>query len=793
MKHWWLWILIVILLAGMTTGLLWFIFPSLTMYWWYQDLGVSPMLWRRFAWDALWILGAFWFPWLGLWFWFGLIRQRWGGGFVLLALFLGILSSILVWWQRENTLSILVSPSGIQDSLLHLDTMWYVAWLPFWRKVALYLTVFVGILLTVDIFVSTTSTQKRDWQRLILVFLLLSGGITIAMLFSFELFVWQPNKRLGIGFSDFYGTLVAWWCVVGVGTGLVILWTLMIFLGKLQPSHFFIQLGVASLLAALVLWLWPVFLTQFYEKPNELRAQKRFIEARRKATREGFGLQYEAFHFQPTLETLSYTRLWDIQPYLQNIRQLQTIRNYFDFFDVDIDFYTISNELLQVLIACREITLTNLLPEVRNWENTHLRYTHGLGVVVSPAHEISPEGQPVFWVKNLNMETEHPEFSLKRPQIYFGESEHSYIIVRTEVKEFEYTDITNRVEKQYEGTNGVRLSTFRKLAFSRAFGEKNILLSRYLSKESGVLWKRQLSQRLQALVPQLCYDPDPYPVILDGEIFWIIDAYTTTDRYPLSDRYDSRWGRINGIRHSVKVVVSAYTGDVKYYVVDPADPLLAPLRFFARELFTEDIPDNLKAHFHYPYTLLALQAEVFCRYHMDSDESFYNGDDVWSIPLVRQWGTNLPYEPLYMLLKTTNTSLGGVFIPFTPLGRQNLSGWLFGTYENGLKLYQYVASRIESIPGPLQVDAQIYQNEELAKLFTLWGQRNSQVSLGMTRYLPLTGGVIALVPLYISSEYNPIPQVALIIAVYNNKVHYAKTSDELIRILAKDMVSSTRE
>ncbi len=793
MRRWWLWVLIILLLAGFTAGFLWFVFPYVTVYWWYKDLGVSPMLWRRFAWDALWTMGAFWFPWISLWFWFGVIRKRWGRGLVLLSLVLGILSSIVVWWQRDTTLALFIPPAGVRDGLLHLDVMWYVAWAPFWRNVVLYLTGFVGLLLAVDIFIFPRSLQKRDWQGLILVFLLLCGGIVLAMLFSFELFVWQPNKRLGIGFSDFYGTLVAWWCVVGVGTGLVILWTLMIFLKKLQPLKFFLQLGVATLLAALVLWFWPLALAQFYEKPNELRAQRRFIEARRVATRQGFGLQYEAFGFEPTLESLKHVRLWDTQPYLQNIRQLQTIRNYFDFFDVDVDFYTISNELQQVLIACREITLTNLLPEVRSWENIHLRYTHGLGVVVSPAHLTSPEGQPLFWVKNLTMDTEYPEFSLDKPQIYFGEAELPYIIVRTEVKEFEYTDTTNRVEKQYKGTNGVRLSSFRKLAFSRTFGEKNILLSRYISHESGVLWKREIFQRLHALVPQLRYDPDPYPVVLNGEIFWIIDAYTTTDRYPLSDRYDTRWGRVNAIRHSVKVVISAYTGDVTYYVIDPTDPLLSPLRFFARELFSETVPEDIRAHFRYPYTLLGVQAEVFARYHMDSDESFYNGDDVWSIPLVRQWGTNLPYEPLYVLLKTTNTSLGGVFIPFTPLGRQNLSGWLFGTYENGLKLYQYVASRTESIPGPLQVDAQIYQNEELAKLFTLWGQRNSQVSLGMTRYLPLAGGVIALVPLYISSEYNPIPQIALIIAVYYNKVYYAKTSDELIQSLAKDIATLVRE
>ncbi|NPV39252.1 MAG: COG1615 family transporter [Brevinematales bacterium] len=784
MRRVWLWALGILLLVGLSGVGVWMGLPFLVDYWWYRDIGASSLLWRKFAWYGLWMVAAFWVPWVGMWLWFGVIRRRWDGRMVFLSLLLGLVSVVVVWWFRERTLALLVPPSQVKESLLHLDVMWYVSWLPFWRFVVGYGVFFFVVLKVIDAFL--IAGGKRDWVGLSLLFLILFGCALLGMLFSFEIFVWQPNKRLGVGFSDFYGTLLVWWIAVGVFTGLGIFWIVLVFLGKLKLNRLLIEGGVGLILSLLVFFLWPWGLAEFYEKPNELRAQRRFIEARRIATREAFGLRYEPFVFEPTLESLAHVRVWDAIPYLQNIKQLQTIRNYFDFFDADVDFYEISNQLVQVLIACRELTLDNFLPEVKSWENMHLRYTHGFGVVVSPAEKATPEGLPIFWVRNLSLETDVPELRLSRPQIYVGESDLPYALVRTEVREFEYTDSTNRVESVYEGTNGVRLSFFRRVAFARAFGEKNIVLTRYITPQSGVLWKRRLLARLQALVPELAYDPDPYPVVVDGEIFWIVDGYTTTKRYPLAERYSSRWGIVNSIRNSVKVVVSAYTGDVIYYVVDPHDPLVAPLRFFWGRLFSDEIPEKFKKHFRYPYTLLALQAEVFGRYHMDSHESFYNGDDVWTVPVVRQGATNLPYEPLYLLLEAGGKRMAGVFVPFTPMYRQNLSGWLFGIYENGLKLYQYVSSRTESIPGPSQVEAKLYQNDELAKLFTLWGQRNAEVSLGVVRYLPLGKDVMAIVPLYLSSQYNPIPQLTLVIAWYRDRVYFGKTTGELIQALKRE-------
>ncbi|MCX7882563.1 MAG: UPF0182 family protein [Brevinematales bacterium] len=783
MKRLWLWGMI--LLGGIGIGILglWSVLPWFVEYWWYADMGASDLVWRRGAWYGLWLVGGFWFPWLMLWVWFGLVRRRWDGRIVFLSFLLGVISVGVVWWFRETTLALLVPLSGVKEPLLRLDVMWYVAWLPFWEWIVGYGVCFLVVLGVLDWFLVAGSEKKRDGVRVGLFFLVLFGIGLLGMLFSFELFIWQPHKRLGVGFSDFYGTLLGWWIGVGVFVGLGAFWLVLFFLGKLRLKRLVIEGGVGLVLAVCVFFLWPWGLSQLYEKPNELRVQRRFIEARRVATREAFGLRYEPFEFSPTVKSLLHLRVWDVAPYLQNIKQLQTVRNYFDFFDVDVDFYEVSGRLVQVLIACRELTLENFLPEVKSWENMHLRYTHGLGVVVSPAHMATPEGFPVFWMRNLSLETDVFDWRLKRPQIYIGESDLPYAIVRTEVREFEYTDSTNRVESVYEGTNGVRLSFLRRFAFARAFKEKNILLTRYFTEESGVLWKRRLLDRLRALIPQLAYDPDPYPILVDGEIFWVVDGYTTTDRYPLAERYSSRWGRINGIRNSVKVVVSAYTGDVRYYIVDPHDPLVAPLRFFGGKLFSDDIPEKFHKHFRYPYTLLALQAEVFGRYHMDSHESFYNGDDVWTVPLVRQAGTNLPYEPLYLLLEGKDQSIAGVFVPFTPLYRQNLSGWLFGRYENGLKLYQYVASRTESIPGPSQVEAKLYQNDELAKLFTLWGQRNAEVSLGVVRYLPLGKDVMAMVPVYLSSQYTPIPQLTLLVLWYKDKIYFGKTMTELVTIL----------
>jgi len=764
----------------------WMFLPSWAEYGWYQDVGASALVWRRIGWYGLWLMAGFWVPWVLLWVWFGVARRRWNRGMIWLALIEGVCSVVLVWWGRKLTWGLLVPPAGVQEALLHLDVMWYVAWLPFWRSVAIYGSVFLGILVVVDGLVVSPPAGKRDGMRVVLLGLLLFSLACVGMLWSFEMFIWQPHRRIGIGFSDFYGTLLAWWVGIGVFVGLGIMWLVLFLLKRLHGRVFFLQLVVSVAVVGGVFFLWPWALSQFYEKPNELQVQKRFIAARRLATRTAFGLVYEPFSFQPTLESLAYVRLWDTQPYLLNMRQSQTIRNYFDFMDADVDFYEVSNRLVQVLLACRELTMENFLPEVKSWENMHLRYTHGFGVVVSPAHLMTPEGLPVLWLRHLSLETEIPEFRLKRPQVYFGEADLPYAFVRTEVKEFEYTDSTNRVETVYEGTNGVRLSWLRRLAISRLFEDKNMLFTRYFTPQTGVLWRRNILKRLRFLVPDLAYDPDPYPVIVDGEISWIVDAYTKTDRYPLSERYDSRWGRINALRNSVKVVVSAYTGMVKYYVVDKEDPLVAPLRFFGGDLFSDEVPEAFRKHFRYPYAFLALQAEVFGRYHMDSDESFYNGDDVWAVPMVKQGETNLPYEPIYLLLETETASVPGVFVPFTPMYRQNLVGWLYGRYENGLRLYQYVATRTESIPGPSQVEAKMYQDNELSQLFTLWGQRNSTVSLGMVRYLPFGKDVMAMVPVYLSSQYNPIPQVAMVVVLYRDRIYADKTIQGVIDALRRD-------
>jgi len=770
-------VLVIVVVVLVAIGMWWWVF-SWVDYLWYKDVGAASLLWRKGAWYGLWIFGAFWLPWIIFWLWFGVVRGFWSRFLVGVVIVLGAVSAVVMWWFRELTWAWLVPASGVRELLLKQDVMWYVSWLPWWRFVALFAWVFFGVMYGLDWFLF--GKAKQDVFRALLGVFILLLSVLVAMLFSFEILVWQPNKRLGVGFSDFYGTLVAWWVLVGIWFGLVVMWMVQRAMHKLSFSRWFVQFAIASVLAVVFFVGWPWGLVQFYEKPNELRAQKRFIEARRHATREAFGLHYEPFEFSFELESLSSVRLWDPAPYLQYIRQMQTIRNYFDFLDVDVDFYTISNKMEQVLVACRELVLSNLLPESQSWENLHLRYTHGMGMVVSPASLAGEEGQPVFWLKNLSQESIHEEFALAKPQVYFGEAYLPYVFVRTEVPEFEYTDATNRVETFYQATNGVRLSLFRRFAFARVFGEKNIFLTRYFTSQSGVLWKRHIIKRLQDLVPELAYDSDAYPTIVDGEIFWVVDAYTTTDRYPLAERYNSQWGKLNAIRHSVKVVVSAYDGTVHYYVIDKDDPLLAPIRFFAKDLFSEDVPPKFAQHFRYPYQLLAFQAEVFGRYHMDSDESFYNGDDIWTVPVVKQENTNKVYEPIYLLLHSSEGYMPGVFVPFTPLYRQNLSGWLFGVYDKGLHLYQYVTPRTESIPGPSQVEAQIYQNEELAKLFTLWGQRNSSVSLGVTRYLPLGKDVIAVVPLFISSQYNALPQIALVIATYKNKVYYGKTTTELI-------------
>jgi uncharacterized membrane protein (UPF0182 family) len=513
--------------------------------------------------------------------------------------------------------------------------------------------------------------------------------------------------------------------------------------------------------------LIPAYVASFIVRPNELGRETPYIEHNIAATRQAFGLERiesrefpvettnAAFELQNNRATLDNVRLWDWRALRDTLRQLQEIRTYYDFPDVDVDRYKVGGELRQMMLAAREIDSEKLPASSRNWVNERLIYTHGYGVTMNPVNGFTPEGMPRFVLSNMPVESTAPEIKLTRPEIYFGQQTKTPVYVKTNVKEFNYPQGEANNESIYEGTGGIRIgNSLRRLLLAWWLDDLSTLpFSNQITPDSRALARRNINERVNALAPFLIYDKDPYIVIGDdGRLFWMIDAFTASANYPYSRHYDNDAANqaVNYFRNSVKVTINAYDGATRFYVFDTQDPIINSYRAMYPTLFHEarEMPADLRAHVRYPEPLIRTQGDAYGLYHTQNAKVFFQREDVWSVAQEsstdRKKETQF-VEPYFALMQLPGeqraTNEFTQILPFTPASRNNMIGWMAGRSDGEAygKLLVYNFPKSKLIDGPLQVDARINQNAQLSSQITLWNQQGSTVRHGNILVIPSVG------------------------------------------------------
>jgi uncharacterized membrane protein (UPF0182 family) len=571
-------------------------------------------------------------------------------------------------------------------------------------------------------------------------------------------------------------------------------------------------LPVVVYLVAVV--LVPGYVQSFIVKPNELDRESGYITRNIAATRRAFNLEQveardfpadtanESYALEANRPTLDNLRLWDYRALQDTLRQVQEIRTYYDFNDVDIDRYQIGGQTRQVLLAARELDVSKLPASTRgNWINERLIYTHGYGVTMNTANGFTAEGRPEFLLSNMPTEASAPEIKITRPQIYFGEKTDTTVYVKTRQNEFDYPQGDANASTVYEGNGGFEVGGFfRRWVLAWETDDLSRLpFADDVTPRSRVLMRRSITERVHTLAPFLTYDTDPYIVVnREGRLFWLIDAYTTTDTYPYARHHDLEGASVNYLRNSVKVSIDAYDGSVTFYVFDKDDPILRANRNVFPALFRDatEMPEDLRAHVRYPETMLSAQADVYSLYHTDDAKVFFQREDMWSVAresVQKDKGETTeatPLEPYYALLQlpagaSGEAEAGTEFVnvlAFTPASRDNLIGWMAGRSDGDayghLLVYKFPKSKL--VNGPLQVNARIDQNAQLSSQLTLWNQEGSRVQRGNLLIIPLGRGLLYVQTIYLQAVRSPMPELRLVVLATQDRLAYGTTFAEAL-------------
>jgi uncharacterized protein len=577
---------------------------------------------------------------------------------------------------------------------------------------------------------------------------------------------------------------------------------------------------VAAILPAAVCYVavqavaW--YVSSFIVKPNELVREKPYIVYNTDLTRQAYGLNQVSqreFPAETTVDaadpannqaTLQNIRLWDWRALQDTLRQIQEIRTYYDFPDIDIDRYAIDGTTREVMLAARELNVDKLPESSRNWINEKLIYTHGYGITMNPVNGFTPEGLPTLILSNMPVQSTVRGLTVTRPEIYFGEMTNTDVYVKTEQKEFNYPQGQSNNLTSYEGNGGILLGGFlRRMIIALDQNDlAKLPFSDDVNRNSRLLMRRNIRDRVSALAPFLTYDPDAYIVLGDdGRLSWIMDAFTVSDSYPYSTHYRLDNNLINYMRNSVKVVIDAYDGTTTFYVFDTEDPIIAAYRRIFPSLFKDAamMPSGLRKHVRYPELLLKLQAEVYGLYHMTDPEAFYNREDLWTVATEVGMGeggqqTTQAMQPNFVLMKLPEET-GEEFVeilPFTPANRNNLIGWIAGRSDGA----QYGTSVVYNFPktklvdGPLQIEARIDQNAQLSGQLTLWNQQGSHVRRGALLVIPSGRALLYAEPIYLQAERSPMPELRLVVLALQDRLAYGPTFESAMTSLFGGAVSS---
>ncbi len=553
----------------------------------------------------------------------------------------------------------------------------------------------------------------------------------------------------------------------------------------------------------------------FIVKPNQLVREEPYIGHNLQLTRQAYGLDrfhQSEFPAETTVDatdpahnqaTLNNIRLWDWHALQDTLRQLQEIRTYYDFPDIDIDRYTINGTVREVMLAGRELDFNKLPVSSRNWINERLIYTHGYGVTMNPVNGFTPEGGPTLLLSNMPVESTVPGLNVTRPELYFGELTNTDVYVKTRQKEFDYPHGQSNNLTSYEGTGGIAVGGLlqRVLIAIDRDDLGTLPFSDDVTSQSRLLMHRNIRERVQRIAPFLTFDQDPYLIVGDdGRLSWMMDAFTTSDTYPYSTHYKLGDDRVNYIRNSVKVVVDAYNGSATFYVFDEQDPIINAWRRLFPTLFKDAsaMPPDLRRHTRYPEALFELQAEVYGLYHMTNPEVFFNREDLWTVATEISSSdgsqTSKTMQPNFVLMKLPGGSEEEFveILPFTPANRNNLIGWIAGRCDGAnygsTVVYDFPKTRL--IDGPQQIEARIDQNAQLSGQLTLWNQQGSHVLRGSLLVIPSGKALLYAEPIYLQAQQSPMPELRLVVLALQDKLAYGTTFQAALTALFGNGTSS---
>ena len=697
---------------------------------------------------------------------------------------------------------------GVSDPLFGVDVGFYLFHLPFYallQSTLMMLTVLAlaGAVMAYMFFGALRlsggpiqASRKATSHLSVLLFILVANWGWGLYLDHYNLVYSTLGIVYGAGYAADHVTRIALWIMVGVSAVACTLLALNFFRPRFRAlivgSVVYVALYVIAVL------LFPALFQKFVVEPSELARETPYLKYYIEFTRKAYQLDAIQETAYPALadltpamiarneDTIQNIRLWDSRPLLQTYRQTQAIRLYYQFYDVNTDRYHLADGYHQVMLSSRELA-PELPAKAQTWVNQYLQFTHGYGVVMNFVSKISGEGFPRYLLENVPAESAYG-LGMIQPSIYYGESMPGYRIVATGIKEFDYPKGNDNVYTSYNGKGGIPLDSFwKRILFAWTQADVNILLTAYLEPESRIQIWRDVHERVAQIAPFLRLDGDPYPVLSDGKLYWIQDAYTDSNQFPYADPHGAGFGEsLNYIRNSVKAVVDMYDGTVGFYVMDPKDPVLAVYRKAFPGAFKDldQLSADLHKHLRYPEDLFAVQADQYRTFHMTDPQVFYNREDLWVAPKERYAGQVQPMQPYYILMKLpgSNELQYLLMTPFTPQNRDNMISWVAAKsdFPDYGKMLFYQLPKEKLVYGPSQIEAMIDQNTTISQQLTLWDQRGSRVIRGTLIVTPIENSFLYVVPVYLTAEGTNLPQLKRVIAVAGDKVVMEPTLDEAI-------------
>lgn len=705
-------------------------------------------------------------------------------------------------------------PFGTSDPIFGRDVSFFVFTLPFLRAAHSWLLGTAVLVATTTFAVYAVVSAYElgvNLERVIFnlprsVKLHIAGVTAVLMLLVaanhlldvYELVYSTRGVTYGASYTDVRAEMPALYIMAAVAVIAAVLIFASALMSSIRPA--ITGLAAWALVAVVGGLLFPNLIENFEVKPNQLEKERPYVENGIALTRKAFGLDAIQESFYPAEdavnaedvrnnpETIKNIRLWDHRPLLDTLNQIQSIRSYYTFADVDVDRYQLADGYRQTMVAVRELQRERLPSQAQTWVNQRLKFTHGYGVTMALVAAVAEEGRPQLLLQDV---PPRGEPQITRPEIYFGTRPSDYAIIRTTEAEFDYPKGDENVEARHAGGAGVRIGgLLSRLAFAIRLRDTNLLITGAIREDSELLWRRTVRERVQRIAPFLLQDADPYAVVADGQIYWMVDAYTHTATYPYSQPIFWQPGRLwlNYIRNSVKIVVNAYDGSIQFYVADPNDPIIQTYQRVFPELFRplSEMPQSLRAHIRYPEDLFKIQADRYLTFHMQDPTVFYNREDSWVVATekVGSQGQAVDVEPYYVVMRMPGESREEFLLmqPFTPVGRTNMIAWLAARSDEPnygkLVVYKYPKERL--VFGPFQLEGRIDQDPTISAQFALWSQAGTQVIRGNLLVIPIGASNLYVEPIYLQAQNGPIPELKRVVVSTGSRVVMEPTLEEAL-------------